>query len=74
MYDMSDPEVAAAVRAAPPLPKNLDAALDELDKSSALRGGLGESFVDSYVKLRRAHWDEYASYLSPWELNAYLDS
>ena len=35
---------------------------------------IGDAFVDSYLKLRRAHWDEYAADLSPWEWRAYLDS
>ena len=50
------------------------AALDNLDGSAALRAHLGDAFVDSYLKLRRAHWDEYAADLSPWEWRAYLDS
>mmetsp|Transcript_4528 Transcript_4528/g.11985 ORF Transcript_4528/g.11985 Transcript_4528/m.11985 type:complete len:468 (+) Transcript_4528:55-1458(+) len=74
MYDPHDPIVAAAIKAASPLPKNLLEALDTLDGSSALRTGLGNLFVDSYLKLRRDHWDDYANYLSPWELQAYLDS
>ena len=52
----------------------LPAALDNLDGSAALRAHLGDAFVDSYLKLRRAHWDEYAADLSPWEWRAYLDS
>ena len=64
---------AAAIKAAPPLPSNLKAALDALDSSQALRAGLTDAFVDSYLKLRRAHWDEYARHLSPWEIEAYFD-
>ena len=74
MYDPTDPVVAEAIAAAPPLPRNLLFALDELHRSRALRGGLGDAFVDSYLKLRRDHWDEYANHLSQWELDAYLDS
>ncbi len=74
MYDGADPAVAAASAAAPQLPKMLPAALDNLDGSAALRAHLGDAFVDSYLKLRRAHWDEYAADLSPWEWRAYLDS
>ena len=73
MYDPSDPVAAAAIKAAPPLPSNLKAALDALDSSQALRAGLTDAFVDSYLKLRRAHWDEYARHLSPWEIEAYFD-
>ena len=38
-----------------------------------MRAGLGDAFVDSYVKLRRAHWEEYAAHLSQWEVQTYLD-
>ena len=34
---------------------------------------LGDAFVDSYVKLRRAHWAEYAGTVTPWERAQYLD-
>lgn len=73
MYDMSDPIVAEAVRAAPPLPTDLPAALDNLDRSSAMRTGLGDELVDSYLKLRRAHYLDYTSQLTAWEMQAYLD-
>ena len=73
MYDMSDPIVAEAVKAAPPLPADLPTALDNLDGSSALRAGLGDELVDSYLKLRRAHWADYAATLSPFEFDHYLD-
>ena len=53
MYDLSDPIVAAAVQAAPPLPKELPAALDNLDGSGALREHLGNDLVESYLKARR---------------------
>ncbi|EOD28928.1 putative glutamine synthetase [Emiliania huxleyi CCMP1516] len=61
-------------RASPPLPSNLAGALEALDASSPLRSGLGDAFVDSYLKLRRAHWAEYMAQLTPWELETYLDA
>ena len=74
MYDPSDPLVAAAIRDAPPLPRSLAGALDLLDASPALRSGLGDAFVDSYLKLRRTHVREYEGQLTPWELREYLDA
>ena len=74
MYDASDPVVAAAIKASPPLPSNLAGALEALDASIPLRSGLGDAFVDSYLKLRRAHWAEYMAQLTPWELETYLDA
>ena len=38
-----------------------------------MRMGLGDEFVDSYLKLRRAHYLDYASQLTAWEMQAYLD-
>ncbi len=55
------------------LPLNLLEALRELDASSVLRAGLGDSFVDSYLKLRHAEWDAYAGHLSQWELETTMD-
>ena len=73
MYDRTDPIVAAAIEAAPPLPGDLPAALDLLEASTALRDGMGSDFIDSYLKLRRAHWLEYKSQLTQWEIDQYLD-
>jgi len=73
MYDPSDPVVAAAIAAAPPLPGDLPAALNNLDASVTLRSTLGDGLVDSYLKLRRAHYNEYAGHLSAWEMQQYLD-
>ena len=74
MYDIHNPAVAAAAAVGKPLPSNLSEALDKLAASDALGAGLGADFVQSYVKLRRAHWVEYTSQLTPWELATYLDS
>ncbi|KAH8069034.1 hypothetical protein JL721_6237 [Aureococcus anophagefferens] len=48
-------------------------ALDALDGDAGLRAGLGDAFVDSDLKLRRAHWADYAATLSPFEFDHYLD-
>ena len=74
MFTVSDPAVAEARRLAPKLPQNLAAALDLFEASQAARSTLGDAFVDSYVKLRRAHWEEYCAHLTRWELEQYLDS
>eukprot|EP00967_Tisochrysis_lutea_P043380 scaffold52414_cov33-Tisochrysis_lutea.AAC.1 len=73
MYDTHDPRVAAALSAAGRLPPNLREALEALDGSAGLRRQLGNGFVDSYLKLRRAHWQDYTSHLSHWEVKEYLD-
>jgi glutamine synthetase type III len=55
------------------LPLNLLDALRALDASPMLRDALGPAFVDSYVKLRLAEWQDYMSYLSEWERERSLD-
>jgi len=55
------------------LPLNLLDALRALAASEPLRAGLGETFIDSYVKLRTAEWNEYASHLTDWERTNTLD-
>lgn len=55
------------------LPLNLLDALRALDASAPLRGGLGDRFVDSYLKLKHAEWQQYSSHLSEWERKATMD-
>jgi len=38
-----------------------------------LKAGLGASFISSYLKLRRADWNEYARHLTEWERQSTLD-
>jgi glutamine synthetase len=73
MYHAHDPAVAAALAKAGTLPPNMREALNALDASAGLRRQLGDGFVNSYLKLRRAHWQEYTAHLSTWELQEYLD-
>ena len=74
MYNAHDPAVAAAKASSKALPTMLPEALDQLEASAPLADGLGQPFIDSYLKLRRAHWVEYTSHLSAWELETYLDA
>ena len=67
-------QVAAVLRGAKSLPRNLYEALNTLEDDEALAAHLGAPFVASFIKLRRAHWEEYAAHLSKWEFDAYLDS
>lgn len=61
------------VKGAKRLPLNLLDALRALEKSAVLRGGLGESFIASYLKLRHADWNDYARHLTEWERQTTLD-
>jgi glutamine synthetase type III len=55
------------------LPLNLLDALRALDRSSVLKSGFGADVVASYIKLRQADWNDYASQLTDWERRTTLD-
>jgi glutamine synthetase len=55
------------------LPGNLLDALRALSASTMLREALGVSFVDAYIKLRTAEWQEYMAHLTEWERDRTLD-
>ena len=61
------------VKGAKRLPLNLLDALRALEASTVLKAGLGASFISSYLKLRRADWNEYARHLTEWERQSTLD-
>jgi glutamate---methylamine ligase len=55
------------------LPDNLLDALRAFEQSRVLGDGLGVAFTQSFLKLKRAEWREYARHVSPWELEHTLD-
>ncbi len=55
------------------LPLNLLDALRVTDKNKVLRGAFGDSFIDSYVKLKTDEWASYMRHLSGWEIANALD-
>jgi glutamate---methylamine ligase len=55
------------------LPLNLLDALRAFGASTTLREALGAGFVDSYVKLRIAQWEDYMRHLTEWERDHTLD-
>jgi glutamine synthetase type III len=55
------------------LPQNLLDALRSLEASGVFRKALGDSFVDGYLKLKLAEWNEYSAELTPWERARTLD-
>jgi glutamine synthetase len=71
--DVNIYEDRGAAKDARRLPLNLLDALRALDGSTMLREALGPAFVDSYLKLRMAEWQDYMSYLSEWEREHTLD-
>ena len=55
------------------LPSNLLDALRSLETNSVLQEFLGESFVDSYLKLKYQEWNRFSSHVTDWELDNTLD-
>jgi glutamine synthetase len=62
------------------LPGSLELALIQLERSTAMREILGDSVVDTLVKLRRKEWKDYvestgdpgSSEVTSWEIERYL--
>ena len=55
----------------PPLPRTLGDALAALPEDDTVRGALGDYVVDQLLTVKRAEWDEYRRYVSPWEQARY---
>lgn len=66
-------EVPPEKRTAAPVPTNLVAALDALKKDTGLQDAMGHDIIASYLKLKRAEWDQYLSHYSAWERTNALD-
>ncbi len=57
---------------APLLPRTLGEALEALRADTVLRAGLGEFFVDYYLKLKQAEIDRFNLEVSDWEQREYF--
>jgi glutamine synthetase len=57
---------------AEPLPRSLREALDALDQDKQLRAGLGESFVDYYLAIKRAEVARFEQSVTDWEQREYF--
>ncbi len=55
------------------LPLNMLDAIRAFDSSKTLRKSFGDSFVDSYVKLKNIEWNSYTKHLTQWERDNTLD-
>jgi len=58
---------------AEPLPRTLSEALEALRRDKVLRAGIGETFVDYYVRLKEAEVARYNLEVSDWEHREYFD-
>lgn len=55
------------------LPSTLHNALKALKKSDVVRTALGEHIFENFYAAKRIEWSSYASYVSQWEIDTYLD-
>ncbi len=61
------------VKSAQKLPATLLDALRLLEKSKELRSGMGDVFIDSFIKLKMQEWRDFTSHLSEWERHKTID-
>jgi glutamine synthetase len=54
------------------LPGDLNVALKEMERSELVAEALGEHVFEQFLRNKRAEWDVYKSYVSPFELDRYL--
>ncbi len=55
------------------LPATLGDALDELERDEIVQEALGEHLYERFMEAKRQEWDEYRMYVSPWEIDRYLE-
>lgn len=56
------------------LPGTLAEALDELEKDEVILNTLGAPIVETFLRAKRAEWEEYRIQVTPWELERYLET
>ena len=57
----------------PMLPRSLMDAVEALDKSTDLRAGFGDQFVDYFLSLKRAEIARFLSHVTDWEHKEYFE-
>jgi glutamine synthetase len=67
-----DPAHSSEAGAAPPVPRNLAEALDQLEADDVVRSALGSLIVDEYLKIKRSEWDAFITHVGPWDRDWYL--
>jgi glutamine synthetase len=70
IYEMADAERRA--RGLHNLPEDLLEALREMERSELVAEALGEEVFEYLLRNKRAEWDDYKSYVSPYEAARYL--
>ncbi|MEA2498090.1 MAG: glutamine synthetase [Actinomycetota bacterium] len=70
IYEMTENERRA--RGLEHLPDDLFEALREMEASDLVADTLGEEVFEYLLRNKRAEWDQYKSYVSPYEVERYL--
>ena len=70
IYEMTDPERRA--RGIHHLPDDLYEAVREMESSDLVADTLGEQVFEYLLRNKRAEWEAYKSYVSPYEVERYL--
>jgi glutamine synthetase len=55
------------------LPGSLGEALDQLEQNELVASALGPHVFERFIEAKRQEWDDYRLYVTPWELDRYLD-
>jgi len=71
LYDLTPEQVVA--QGIPILPQSLTEAVDAFSADPVLRGAIGESLAQEFIKLKRMEWVEYSRHVSRWETDRYLE-
>ena len=70
IYEMTETERRA--QGIEHLPDDLNEALKEMEASELVADTLGEQVFEYLLRNKRAEWDQYKSYVSPYEVERYL--
>ena len=70
IYEMTESERQA--KGIQRLPDDLYEALREMESSELVAEALGEQVFEYLLRNKRAEWDDYKAYVSPYELKRYL--
>ena len=70
IYELTDDERRA--KGIVQLPEDLSEALREMERSDLVAEALGEQVFEYLLRNKRAEWDQYKSYVSPFEVERYL--
>lgn len=55
------------------LPRNLEEALEALEKDEVVKSALTPHILDYFLKAKRQEWEEFQRTVHPWEIERYLE-